>query len=882
MATKGSLISRAIHLSQDMAADRYFSESNVNLGGHDVRLIIAQDLGEKAKVVLYDTCNLDGESKLANLEIASLPRSAAGQRSKIPGVASPKRPNHSHAELITELMFGTVPLSYRGTSVRVHPLPLSDSADDRRSFLFTKVFTVSTVSSLGSSTSPTTSSASGSLSSSYGSISAMREYPFPSMTPIKDETTSPRVSSQEFGSRDQGLSLPRCPRNAAKNTQRKNMNPARSHRRDESSGAMSESGDVAPYVPFTKSEPMQTHEQHLSGWLPSPGPVLSRRKRSIDTNGSTSPGLHVSTSRFQPAMCAIGVVFTVPGDGQEDTECALLARYWQMVTRATYALQCVVYDELEVALRFMTAHGTVQTPRSRGRLAKSESQVYQRGRKYYVALGQNCFNENHKINAAMDVFKARLVGGINLPEILRKPLHQDADVLIEELAWTIDALDRKETKFMFSTLMSLLVDFTADLRREKVTSSSTQKNSLRSRLVIVSDDAVLARRLIFCITRLFFRDHNDHLESAVDYALVWPSSGLLGLPSRDLLRRRQSTLAKATRLNHGWDIPGNTRPLSSGSYNMPPISPSIYHRPPSTTSNNSSRASSWKPSWSWFANGSRSQLGIDEQCRSNRSDSRTLQTSWNSADFADLIKSPKEKSPRAWSPNRGSNSKSPDNVPLSSDGTATDDDDESESVETTLAGEQLATCKNDDGSVEVSPLKTASLLPLSDLPEKVPHDEAQSGFPLTGVLSRFHPDMLLQAIPQNAYIDSQLKDYLAEEDLYIHDMHAPSHDSWRPMARMVIAELGNAWRVRKLARLTRASIVTTPEKGSSEIEKPIAWTKDSSVSALNLQETWSDETVTEINEGLIADISKTIKVYRDTKDTACIQHLLDSFTCYGN
>lgn len=675
------------------------------------------------------------------------------------------------------------------------------------------------------------------------------------MTPITDETTQPSlVSAADRSARDRGRDrVPNTNATARSSISNTAGASSRKHQRVPSNGSRIETAD-APYVPFTKAQPaQQSHDDYFSGWLPSPGPTMARRRRSVDTNPGSSPSSShtVPHSRYQAAMCAIGVIFSVPGDGHEETECALMTRYWQMITRATYALQRVIYDEIELALNIITAHGTLQTPRSRGRVTKGEAQVYQRGKKCYVALGHNCLTSNHNVTSAVESFRTRLVGGINLPEIVQKPLQQEADLLVDELSWMIECLDRKESKFMFSMIMSFMVDFTAAIRNEMTPKSSMQKNSLQNRLVIVSDDAVLARRMIFCIARLFFRDYNEHYDSVIDYSLVWPTCGMLSVPRKDLLKRRQFSQAKAPRLHHGWDIPRHGRPLSSGSYNMPPLSPSIYHRPPSTVSNNSSRASSWKPAWSWFANGSKSHLGTEDISRSVTSDTKTLLTSWNSADFSI------DRSPRSWSPHHRSDSQSPKDP---NDDVATDDD-EDIAAEPILQTLEVPSRKNADGTIEVDCLATIPIMPDCLATEMPQLDQAHSGFPLTGVLSKFHPDMLLQAIPYEACIEGQLKTYLSEEDLYIQE-NAGQENSWLPMATMVIAELGYAWRLRRLTRLTRT--LPPGDQGGDEIET-----------------TWQDEMVTEIKEDLVVGITRAVQEYRRTRNTRTIQTLIDSLPFYA-
>ncbi|BFZ56559.1 hypothetical protein PYCC9005_003606 [Savitreella phatthalungensis] len=919
--------------ANDPIGERHLSQSPSPIDVGDLRVVIAQDLGDKTKVVLFDShrktastqtsaptarskdsfeartfgSSLSSEhtttprraSTISRLDSnggsAQSPNATPRIRRDSPGSPSLSNPkptetggaantNTASSEMLAELMFGTAPLSYKGTSVRVHPLP--NDGSDRRLFLFTKAFSVSVTQDLDGAQSPMTANSSGqnSLSSSYSNGSAMQEFPFPRLTPVGSTGVSHaslamtstltgkssggrqhhhhRGESKHAHSHSQSHSQsssagkqahhhhhhlhqqhhqqhhqqqhhhshlpdpavltpfegsmprmqPRQPsgmhhRRVASGSQPSigSSQQPRHHARQPSVGG--EDRSSAPHVPFNPEVIGAENNDYFSGWLPSPEPKFATRggRASFETNRSPTPS-H-SYSRYQSSQIAIGVVFAIPGTGLEEAECAVLTRYWQMIARATFGLQRVVYDEAEPALNFVAAHGTVPTPRSArssARPVKGEAQVYQRGKKYYVALAQHSLSSSSSLLKAVNDFRDRLVGGISLPSIVQLPLQTEAELLVDEVTYLMQVLDCKERNFLLSTSLSYLANHRDLLQSHS--DAPDARNSLSSRIVVVSDDAVLARRFLYCVARLFFRRHNEHLRNLRDYSLVWPAAGILAQDRRDLMRRRESTLRQhaAAVKTVGWDIPGNhaapqkaSRLPSSGDLSSMPMSSlqspsSIYLRPPSSASTTSSRTSSWRPSWSWFGGSSGGnshgtglrdgRKSLDSSGGSIRSESRTMQTSWTSSEFADVPVPPLLNSPRSPLRNNSQELLVPT---LSSEDSEQDDPEEAPTPP-----EQLKAIKQSDGSVLVQLLPTSALFtkPTSrrrssarsssqpQSPERdvsapsamLNHTAAFHEFPLTGYLTRFHPDMLMQGVPASTWDERVLHDYLVEEDLHVH------------------------------------------------------------------------------------------------------------------
>jgi hypothetical protein len=353
--------------------------------------------------VLYDSAAPSDASSTATNGART--QKAAGAQAARQASAAEKH-HERKSEVITELMFGTIPLSYRGTSVRVHPLQDRDH-DGTRTFLFTKVFSVDVLTDEDGMGVGPPSTGTTSLSSSWGSTSNMREYPFPSMTPLNgsaDKTVHPasRASSRDRR-HPQGQQVQRHhQRSGSLNNSFQKVHAKRVDAMHGPASAVqamrgpsSLRAEVESHVPFQSLESRDTEEDAALGWLPSPGPYLLHRRRSLDTTGSYSPsgsswcGSHATTGRYQPATCAVSIIFSVPGTGQEEIECARLSRYWTMLTRSAYALQRTTYEQLSQHFSRLAEQGapalaTPSSTRTRcGRVGqRGEPQVYLRGKKY--------------------------------------------------------------------------------------------------------------------------------------------------------------------------------------------------------------------------------------------------------------------------------------------------------------------------------------------------------------------------------------------------------------------------------------------------------------------------------------------------------------------
>ena len=202
-------------------------------------------------------------------------------------------------EAITEYMYGAIPLSYKGMTTKMHLIPIANESQGGKALLFTRLFTVrgldeaqwtaggSQSSSWGSNTS--TSSAGGALKSGF---------PFPRMTPM---------------SKDPPLSA-------------RNRRP------------------VSPIETTSQIRSQTAAERFVSGWFPSPSPILTRgplRRRSPLRSASSE---HRRRTRGT-TMFAIGVI--IPVLSEADMNALIQGEAYGTLKRAIEELLRDVHERLE-------------------------------------------------------------------------------------------------------------------------------------------------------------------------------------------------------------------------------------------------------------------------------------------------------------------------------------------------------------------------------------------------------------------------------------------------------------------------------------------------------------------------------------------------------
>ena len=286
----------------------YSTPLNLNpITADNIRIIVgAEENGDKVKLAIYDSNGLDVESDLQRVE--------SSRRSVRSFHGFENQKLDSTLELCLELMFGAVPLAFKGTSTKIHVLPVELGAMGVRRILITRLFSLSLFSETPSSPSPTLSSSWGSSTSNTNKLH--REFPFPTMTPI---ASTPKVVSSPKDIQD-GLSW--HPSAAAQ---------IPSLVRDDSNA--SNSGDLKSYS--------TSYSSHY-GPLPTPGGqhVFQGGKHYRSTSG-----LRSRSSAF-----SIGVVLTFDRyltDKEDDSVFELLNWHWEVLSAAMHELQRTLSQVLE-------------------------------------------------------------------------------------------------------------------------------------------------------------------------------------------------------------------------------------------------------------------------------------------------------------------------------------------------------------------------------------------------------------------------------------------------------------------------------------------------------------------------------------------------------
>jgi hypothetical protein len=200
-------------------------------------------------------------------------------------------------------MYGAIPLSYKGMTTKMHLIPITSQDQPTKALLFTRLFTVRGLDE-GHWT------AGGSLSSSWGSNTSSSSaggvlnpgFPFPRMTPLHKNTSSPE--------RQVKVSVP-------------------------------------PTTPPPPPQRAQTPaERFTSGWFPSPSPILTRGPLQRSRIPFKSPSPDQSRKRLRgTTMFAIGVV--IPVGSEADVHALIQGDAYATLRRAIEELVRDVHERLE-------------------------------------------------------------------------------------------------------------------------------------------------------------------------------------------------------------------------------------------------------------------------------------------------------------------------------------------------------------------------------------------------------------------------------------------------------------------------------------------------------------------------------------------------------
>ncbi|GAO46867.1 hypothetical protein G7K_1085-t1 [Saitoella complicata NRRL Y-17804] len=450
-----------------------------------IRIIVAQDTGTTTdKIILFDSQQKDTSPSSplrpenSHTNTHSTPRAFGhGHRSK----------NTSNTQLLSELMFGAIPLSFKGTTTKLHSLPPSSSNPGMRQVMITKLFTVTSIQSTTST--PGGSGMSGphtSLGSSFGSHTQGDGFPFPRMTPLNPEHTRTRECSRRQSRDGSSVSLA--------SSWRANMKEA------------------------------AVEDMAFPSWAPTPGPVLCNkylRRTSTETslNGlgaaaGAGPAPPTPTAGLFPhqkrttksAMFAVGFIISFPAE----TGFHIVTDHWRVLRRAVHAFQRVVYDRVLQVLNAGPGSeewlGLVMAASAVAAQGGRTPSACGHGRKKNPGLPPGVFTQDERIKHASDVFRRRVRDGLcvrAVVEVWRDPFSERiARMWMEELTWALEALDTRSTKFWFSTLVTSVLGTHLEWAETVDPHIRRKEGTFRavSRTVVVWDDPIKARKVLHLLT----------------------------------------------------------------------------------------------------------------------------------------------------------------------------------------------------------------------------------------------------------------------------------------------------------------------------------------------------------------------------------------------
>ncbi|EMR08768.1 hypothetical protein PNEG_02940 [Pneumocystis murina B123] len=440
------------------------------LKSDDIRVIIAQNIDNKAKTILFDSEKIC-EKEIGCSQYIKACRNEEGIKKNYSNVLLSDLNRNTYfkqtisTEMISDLMFGTVPMTYQGTITKLHPL--FSSGTFFHSFLLTKLFTIESDASFSTSNS--------------NNFSASDRY--------NDSLTD--------------LSL--------KDSLLPNMTSFEEHKKNVLLRKESESL-------FTLSR--------LGSWESSKSIIDQSKKYPFLTNIPKMTGMsRESFKKSKPYVYAIGIIITLninSGDFQDGYQ--IINQYWSILNNAANALQRSVFSVISKSLEnvncvFYKDCETLEI----SRIASDTN------RRNFMMNSISLYNDT--IICAVLKFKERILTAISAPLVIHIPKRTEQKFK-EEFKALFRELDNKPCKFFFSVLLTAILsshmEITSDFLSRDLTEILSEKKL--ENIVIISKNSSLARRIIYVLSGLIFHDLRNI--QIIDY--LWPSEGLLCLSRNHL------------------------------------------------------------------------------------------------------------------------------------------------------------------------------------------------------------------------------------------------------------------------------------------------------------------------------------------------------------
>ncbi|KTW27311.1 hypothetical protein T552_02293 [Pneumocystis carinii B80] len=418
------------------------------LKSDDIRVIIARNIDNKVKTILFDSEKIC-EKEIGCCQYVRPCKNEGGIKKNHSNVLLSDLNKNSYfkqaisTEMISDLMFGTVPMTYQGTITKLHPL--FSSGTFFHSFLLTKLFTIE-------------SDASFSITNS-NNISASIDYNDSLSNLSLKDTLLPNMMSFE--------------------KEKKNV------------------------LLRKESEPLFTLSR-LGSWESSNSMIDQSKKYPFLTNNpKTSRISRESFRKSRPHVYAIGIVITLninSGDFQDGYQ--IINQYWSILNNAANALQRSVFSMISKSLAnnncaFCKDCEALEIGKSR---ASSDT-----NRRNSMMNGISLYNDT--IICAVLKFKERILTAISAPLVIHIPKRTEQKFKEEFKALFKELDNKPCKFFfsvLLTAILSSRMEITSDFLSKDLTEILSEKKL--ENIVIIGKNASLARRIIYVLSGLIFHD----------------------------------------------------------------------------------------------------------------------------------------------------------------------------------------------------------------------------------------------------------------------------------------------------------------------------------------------------------------------------------------
>ncbi|KAH0547744.1 hypothetical protein FGG08_000001 [Glutinoglossum americanum] len=547
----------------------------------DVRVLIAQDAtGSQGKAILYDSnpsqatspkphstlSTPESSQSLASAGIASAGFLRARRRGTLP-TSNPTDVYQSHCagfikledeiKVLTDCMFGAAPLSYKGSSTKVHIIP-----------------TVAKTHSRSPNTSPTIGDGQGSFGRAEGrrrshlaqSYTPNNPPPGTRATNASNTTTGSRANERKTVLITRLFSIAIQPPPALESrdhtpTPGNSVGSTHSFPFPRMNGASAPPPSKLSKVPRTAMYAIglilqiPPPSQSTSGPASRSGTLQHHSRRM----SNSSNGHEIFSSSFESDK-RISSMFTDPpfgletplplsGDGDDRME--IIAQHWDVITRTLSSLQSMAQEQIVEALK----QAELAAP-----------QVVSSRTRRTVELWPGALTDDETVKREIEIARLRVVLGLRVPRVVTGQGRWG--VWREEARWVGRWAGGKEQNFFFFNLLTaFLGNHTEWLdalgpswyrqRHQQQRASSSENLAIPSRTVIVASDKMAARRLIFLLSA-FLPATSNAGENLSPYRPLTSSSSrgysqsppMPSFMRKESLRRTINKRANVSRPNH--------------------------------------------------------------------------------------------------------------------------------------------------------------------------------------------------------------------------------------------------------------------------------------------------------------------------------------------